>query len=185
MLRLLLVSFLLISQVQQPASTPAATPQEEANASSLNFKLLKVTRIYVDDFGVDPAAKQIQAMVVNSLTESKRFIITENKDKADAILKGVATEKTSQEKHYSADKAAAASGRGLVAADDSSSSTETINDAQAALRLVAADGDVIWSTTQESHGAKYKGAKADVADKIVKQLLRELEKLQRAASANK
>jgi hypothetical protein len=35
---------------------------------------------------------------------------------------------------------------------------------------------VVWSTTQESKGAKYKSAGADVADKIVKQLLRDIEK---------
>ena len=37
----------------------------------------------------------------------------------------------------------------------------------------------MWSglTTQESKGAKYKGASADVSDKIVKQLLRDIEHL--------
>lgn len=53
-----------------------------------------------------------------------------------------------------------------------------INDARLAVRLVSGDGDVIWATTKESKGAKYKGASADVADQIVKQLLRDLEKLQ-------
>lgn len=48
-----------------------------------------------------------------------------------------------------------------------------------AVRLVSADGDVIWTTTQESRGAKYKGASADVADKIAKQLLHDLEKAER------
>ena len=38
-------------------------------------------------------------------------------------------------------------------------------------------GDVLWSTTQESKGAKYKGANADAADKVVKQLLRDLDKV--------
>ena len=52
----------------------------------------------------------------------------------------------------------------------------------AAVRLVDADGDVIWSTTQESLGAKFKGASADVADKIVKQLLADIEKARRSAS---
>jgi hypothetical protein len=59
---------------------------------------------------------------------------------------------------------------------DSSASTETLEQADLAVRLVAADGDTIWSTTQESKGARCKGAGADVADKIVKQLLRDLEK---------
>ena len=35
---------------------------------------------------------------------------------------------------------------------------------------------MIWTSTQESNGAKYKGASADVADKVVKQLIRDIEK---------
>ena len=55
-------------------------------------------------------------------------------------------------------------------------STETVNDARLAARLVAADGDVIWRTTQESLGAKFQSASADVADKVAKQLMRDLDK---------
>jgi hypothetical protein len=43
------------------------------------------------------------------------------------------------------------------------------------------DADLIWATTQESLGAKFKGASADVADKIVKQLLHDLEKLEKGS----
>jgi curli biogenesis system outer membrane secretion channel CsgG len=57
--------------------------------------LLKVRRIFVESFGDDVTSKQLQAMVINALVESKRFIVTENKDKADAILKGTGLEKTS------------------------------------------------------------------------------------------
>ena len=63
---------------------------------------------------------------------------------------------------------------------DSSVHTETINEARIAIRLVNPDGDVIWTSTQESKGAKYKGASADVADKCVKQLIRDVEKLEGA-----
>jgi hypothetical protein len=42
---------------------------------------------------------------------------------------------------------------------------------------VNSDGDVIWTTTQESKGGKYKGASADVADMCVKQLLRDIGKV--------
>ena len=41
----------------------------------------------------------------------------------------------------------------------------------AAVRLVLSNGEVIWSSTQESSGARYKGAGADVADKVAKELL--------------
>lgn len=67
---------------------------------------------------------------------------------------------------------------GVGFVDDSQASVETINDARASVRLVSKDGDVVWSTTQESKGAKYKGATADVADKIVKQLIHDLTKLE-------
>jgi hypothetical protein len=38
-------------------------------------------------------------MVIDALRASKRFIITENKDKAELVLKDAALEKTSQEAH--------------------------------------------------------------------------------------
>jgi hypothetical protein len=66
---------------------------------------------------------------------------------------------------------------------DSSVNTETIDEARIAVRLVSPDGDVIWTSTQESKGAKYKGASADVADKCVKQLLRDLDKLENPGGA--
>ena len=38
------------------------------------------------------------------------------------------------------------------------------------MRLVNKDGDVIWATTQESLGAKFRGASTDVAEKITTKL---------------
>jgi len=75
-------------------------------------------------------------------------------------------------------------GAATMAAEDSSASTETINDARVAVRLVDPHGDVIWATTQESKGAKYKGASADVADKVVKQLLRVVEKIEKKKNSD-
>jgi hypothetical protein len=46
----------------------------------------------------------------------------------------------------------------------------------AAVRLVNKDGDVIWSTTQESLGAKFRGASSDVAEKITARLKEDFEK---------
>lgn len=207
---LLLLAF---SFGQTQAATPPPAQQNQSATPSSGTKidpeiaatLLKVRRIYVDSFGDDPISKQLQAMVIDALTQSKRFIVTENKDKADAILKGTGLEKTSQELHAigEATSVAAASGGehssvngsvvngngsisgssngGFIAqklgTSDSQASTETVSDARLAVRLVSTDGDVIWTTTKESKGAKYKGASADVADQIVKQLLWDLDKL--------
>jgi hypothetical protein len=164
---------LLLCQSVQPTQSPE-TKGETRLDPEIAAKLVKVKRIYVESFGDDNAAKQLQAMVIDALSETKRFVVTENKDQADAVLKGHTLEKTRQELHSSSEGTAV--GRSAIA--DSSASTETVNEASIAARLVAQDGDVIWTTTKESKGAKYKGALADVAEQLVKQLLRDLEKVQ-------
>jgi curli biogenesis system outer membrane secretion channel CsgG len=182
---------------QKQGDPPAPTTDEEISA-----KFAKIKRVYVESFGDDQPSKQAQAMVIDALTKSHRFIVTEKKETADAILKGVGLEKSSQELHASSEatsvSGAAGSHQGSISGSggtvsgsssggfvargagiaDSQASTETINDARMAVRLVSTDGDVLWSTTQESKGAKYKGASADVAEKVVKQLLWDLERLQ-------
>jgi hypothetical protein len=174
--------------------------------------LKEVKRIFVDSLGEDPIAKQIEAMVVTQLMQSDRFVVTENGAKADAILKGAGVEKTSIETHsYESGTAAShvagghsgsvsgsfVGGTGSVsgsgsggfagagaAINDSYSSSQAVNDARVAVRLVNQDGDVIWATNQESKGAKYKGASADVADKVVKQLMRDIEKKTAPTTSN-
>jgi curli biogenesis system outer membrane secretion channel CsgG len=187
------------SPATQSAAKPAVSAKVTVIAPDLEQQLVSVKRIYVDSFGEDAVSKQIQAMVVSGLTENKRFIVTENKERADAFLRGAGLEKDSQEFHsYSEGTAAGASGGGFTAnrnsasggfggthaaISDSGASTETIHEARVAVRLVNPDGDVLWATTQESKGAKYKGASADVADKVVKELLRTLDKLGKQGQA--
>ncbi len=192
-----------VPATQTSSSTKPETAPDLDKAKSLS----KVRRIFVEGFGSDPINQQMQAMVISSLTESKRFLVTEEKAKADAVLRGTSTEKTSQELHSygsgtSVETAhggghasvignigSASSGFGAAGAaiQDSSVNTETVSSAHAAVRLVNSDGDVIWTTTQESNGGKFKGASADVAEKIAKQLARDAEKADRivADSVNK
>jgi hypothetical protein len=65
-----------------------------------------------------------------------------------------------------------------MSAGDSESdhSTDRRHESIAAVRLVNKDGDVIWSTTQESLGAKFRGASADVAQKITAKLKEDFER---------
>ena len=78
-------------------------------------KLLKVKRVYIDSFGDDKESQQLQAMVIDALVATKRFIVTENKDKADATLKGTGLEKTSQEVHATGEATSVAAASGGVA----------------------------------------------------------------------
>jgi len=207
---LMLGVFLLQATTTAPDPAPAQPTQASAKEASGDDSaaLLKVKRVFVDNFGDDIISKEVQSMIVSSLVATKRFKVTENREKADAVLKGVALEKTSQELHAygegtsvggasggshaqvsgSAGSFSGSSGGGFVArhmgTSDSSVNTETVNEARIAIRLITPDGDVIWTTTQESKGAKYQGASADVADKCIKQLLRDVEKLEKAPTGS-
>jgi hypothetical protein len=62
---------------------------------------------------------------------------------------------------------------------ESSRIDERKHEAAAAVRLVNKEGDLIWATTQESTGGKFRGSSADVADKITRRLLEDLDRAQR------
>jgi curli biogenesis system outer membrane secretion channel CsgG len=206
MLAVLLMTGLLMqanpsAQEAKPAAAVQATPTSNRDADADPAALLKVKRIFVDSFGDDAISKELQSMIVSALVATKRFKVTENRERADAILKGVALEKTSQELHAYGESTAVGTASGgshgeisgangtvsgshsggfiaqHMGTSDSSVNTETINDARVAVRLVNPDGDVIWTSTQESKGGKYKGASADAADRCIKQLLKDVEKL--------
>jgi len=199
-----LLKFLLICLTMAPQIAFAQNASMSQRADpEIAGKLIKVKRIYIESFGDDKVSNLLHAMLSNSISQSGRFIVTENKQKADAVLKGTALEKTSQELHAVGEGTAVSSSAGALsgsgsstakqssasiggafraigaAIQDSSVTTETIDRAAVSVRLIADDGDLIWSSTQESRGAKFKGAAADVADKIVKQLLRDVEKIQK------
>lgn len=194
-----------------PPPAPSSAAVQKAPDADDPTALLKVKRIYVDSFGEDAISRELQSMVVSSLVATRRFKVTENREKADAILKGAALEKSSQEVHAYGESTSVGSaaggshgevsgsvvnGNGSISGSssggfaarhmgisDSSVNTETIDRARISIRLVNPDGDVIWTTTQESKGAKYKGASADVADQCVKQLLRDVTKLESSTAA--
>jgi hypothetical protein len=152
-----------------------------------NRGLAKVHRIYVDILtGGDPAL-QIRDLLITSLQNSKLFILTEEEEKADAVLKGSADDQVFTDSHQTSDgiNAHTQIGGGVdgnsrntksqyaglsVGETESSHIQERKHEALATVRLVNKDGDVLWSSTAESFGAKFLGASADVADKIAKRL---------------
>ncbi len=156
--------------------------------------LARVRRIYVDQLGGGKESDQMRDMLIAALQNAGMFVITENPERAGASLKGSGDDKVFEEQHNTSDSigfhTADASGtRNAVSIGTSSSSNKSLSagitesetshiqerrhEAQASVRLVAADGDVIWSTTQESKGGKFRGAMADVADRIARRLIEE------------
>ncbi|HUE22940.1 MAG TPA: hypothetical protein VMQ86_14740 [Bryobacteraceae bacterium] len=189
-----------------PAPAPAAPPASSAALETGGLRqLLTLRRVFVDRFSGGETAAQMRDMIINGLEGSKLFTITENQEKADAILRGSGEDLVFNETHTSSDSlnvhssmsssqseedAALRGGTrtddratrsmGLGAGDsESSHSVERRHEANAAVRLVTKDGDVIWSTTQESMGGKFRGASSDVADKITKRLTEDYERAQK------
>src|SRR5580698_7653109 len=163
------------------------TPEEEAAEH-----LSKVRRIYIAVLTGGDAALQIRDLLMTSLHNSKQFIITEEEDKADAVLKGAGDDDVFTDTFQSSDglnahtQIGSGSSEGLrnysssssnhsggvtIGENESQRTEERKHEAIATVRLVAKDGDVIWSATAESLGGKFRGASADVADKIAKRLV--------------
>jgi hypothetical protein len=163
--------------------------------------LAQVKRIYIEPLGGGEGSGQMRDMIITALDNSKLFVITENKERADATLRGSADDKTFTEEHSSSDSIGihSTSGSGTsqnnatgigtsarknsgagITDSESSHSNERRHEASASIRLVDNNGDVIWSTTQESAGGKFRGAMADVADKIARQLVDDTRKARAA-----
>ena len=154
-------------------------------------------RVHIEQLSGDQSAAQIRDMIINALQAAGLFVVTENPDKADAVLRGSAEDTiftdTFQTSEGVSARASLSGGTGVtrssasrrgaasvgVGLDESEKITERKHEAMAAVRLVSSSGDVIWATTQESLGAKFKGASADVANKIVKQLIADIERARR------
>ncbi len=180
------LAFLLWPAFQQADEDPGA-------------RLLRVRRLFVDRFGGGEGAAQIRDMVIASLQRSGLFLITENPDRADAVLRGSAEDLVFTDVFQSGEAVGARSnasgGRGTSARNriygalgagvnesESVRIQERKHEASASVRIVARDGDVLWSTTQESLGAKFRSASADVAERITRQLLADLERIRQTGA---
>jgi len=69
--------------------------------------LLTVRRIYVDKLSGDQSAVQIRDMIINTLQASRLFIITENIERSDAVLKGSAEDLVFTDSFQSSDSISA------------------------------------------------------------------------------
>ena len=151
----------------------------------LSKQLLTIKRIYVERLTGGETAAQMRDLLISSLHGAKLYVLTENPERADATLKGAADDLIYTEVHTSSDSVnarsnfgsgrATSSSRGAyggisIGESESDHSTDRRHEAVAAVRLVNKEGDVIWATTQESLGAKFRGASTDVAEKITTRL---------------
>ena len=176
----------------------------------LSAQIPKVKRVFVDRLSGGESAAQMRDLIITALENSKLFVITENQERADAFLRGSAEDLIYTEQYKSSENVSmrgnssdsegvstdsryngasggnsSRSSRSIgtgIAGGDSSEIKERRHEALATVRLVNKDGDVLWSTTQESKGAKFHGASADVAEKVAKQLAAEFDRVKKVGS---
>ena len=167
---------------------PGLLAGQKTGAGSAAASLLDIKRIYVAPLTGKEAAA-LRDLIIAGIDSTKLFILTENADRADAILKGAADDQAFTDtfdsaesvnsrvtlgKYGSGSSAATRTGGAYGAQGGGESDVHHIkerkHEAYASVRLCNKDGDVLWSTTQESLGAKFRGASADVAAKIAHQL---------------
>jgi hypothetical protein len=180
-MKLLLCSLFFASM----ALSQEVKPSTGANSSVES--LLDVRRLYVGDLVGGLQASALRELIIASLNSTKLFILTDNEARADAVLKGAADDKefTDTFDTYEAQtgrdslgktgsalttKLGSMTGASSMGETESHHNKEHKHEAYATVRLCNKDGDVLWSTTQESLGAKFRGASADVAAKIAHQI---------------
>lgn len=147
--------------------------------------LAHVKRIYVDKLTAGEGSDQIRDQLLAAISATGLFVMTENPDRADAYLRGGAEDRVFQEtfdfKEGVDGRAQVGTGTtsrtssrrsvGLsVGEDESAHQTERKHEAVAAVRIVNKDGDLIWSTLQQSAGTKFRNASVDLVRKVVEQL---------------
>ncbi len=185
-----------------PAGIAAAQQSHPSASEDLALRhLLNVRRVHVERLNGGETAAQMRDMIIASLQSTKLFVITENAERADAFLRGSAEDLVFTDTFQSSDSidgriqlgrgttysgSSRQAGRSLgisVGENDSTRIIERKHEAAASVRLVNKDGDVIWSTTEESLGGKFRGAAADVADKIARKLTALYEQVRRSDAA--
>ena len=137
-----------------PAPSENETSESEAtrstNPRAAGASLVRVKRIYVESLGDETFSNQVRAQLIRDLQSSQRFTVTDKKEGTDAVLEASAKRRSARAE---------------------SAQTGTIN-----VRLVNANGSVIWPGKNKQN---YRGRVADITRRIVKDLLDEIQRLER------
>jgi hypothetical protein len=177
-------------------------PPDKPEPHEPGCTLVTVQRVFIDHLGSALGADEIRDILAATLTRHHLFIVTESEDRADAFIRGTASDTVFQEEHESNDSinahaqasdahsgyygGSANKSTGLsIGETEHSRSNERKHEALAAIRLVNRDGDVLWATAQESRGAKFRGPTADVADKVAQELAIEIRRARSDAKPSK
>jgi hypothetical protein len=165
--------------------------QDPSPSEPLPSHIQHVRRLCVEDFEGGENARQLRAMLIDQLQRMGGFALTENPARADAYLRGFAEDLVFTQQHsrdevsgvraqssnatggYTRNRRANSSSIGANEAVRERS-TERRHEAALTVRIVNADGDVLWSGSAESRGGKYRSASAEVSARVAADLRKAL-----------
>lgn len=185
MKRNLLIPALFLMPTLAAAQQPTPAEGRPTPVERQWTKLLEVRVIHVEPLEGEGAAA-IRAMLIGAVQRAGLFILTEDPEKADAFLRGSAEDlifsdydryrtglnvrgSSSGSRRESGESKFGSASFGIGETDEASI-RERKHEAMAAVRIVLRDGEIVWTSTQESQGAKYRGSAADVAAKVTREL---------------
>jgi hypothetical protein len=113
--------------------------------------LAQVKTIFVDSLGQGESPNVIRDKIINRLSSSVRFQVVLDRDKADAVLTGSASE--SQTVNYSNGNGGSGFSASVV------------------VRLIGKDQSILWAS-EAKNGHFTRSASSSVADNIVKSLMK-------------
>lgn len=136
-------------------------------AQEPSHRLQDVHKIYVDSFGSGESADVIRSKIIAQLVKSGRFDVVQSQDLADAALVGSC-------QVTSAERSGATAVGGTVIAN-----SRTVFHATAGVRLVGTDQKILWADEASGRGSSAR-ASSGLADKVVKDLLKEITKKEKS-----
>lgn len=181
-------------------SAAVCTFGQEAAKPRVVVALPQVRRIFVAPLAGGGSAASMREVLIASLNSTGLFVLTDDKDRADAILKGAADDKVFVDSFDSDKSISGRTDGGMYGGGRSSKSgggygslsgadresyhiRDRKHEAYAAIRLVNLAGDTLWSTTQESLGSKFRSAGADVGEKVARQISQDMDRTLRSSPA--
>lgn len=177
-----------------------AQPDQVGNPdATLQSGLASVKTICIGPFVGDASqAAAAREVATSALFSTKRFKVTEKCDKADVVLKGAVLERSERRVRgegestnfgvaaggASASRNSASGGFGAAVGGSGETlySSENRSQATVTLRLVDAEGDIVWAHTQDSPEGKTKSALVDAVERAVRQLMKEVERAEKPPS---
>src|SRR5258708_32165822 len=101
-----------------PATPPRANIEPAIEESGLR-QLLTIRRVYVDRLTGGETAAQMRDMLMSRLGNTNLFLITENQERADALLRGAAEDLTFTDLHSTSDSTNARTHQGTSRSEHS------------------------------------------------------------------